>query len=34
MYDIIAKVNVISEEELQEITISKIRKIEGIESTD
>ena|SRR5689334_6444182 len=33
MYDIIAKVNVISEEELQEITISKIRKIEGIKST-
>jgi DNA-binding Lrp family transcriptional regulator len=33
MYDIIAKVNVSSEEELQEITISKIRKIEGIKST-
>lgn len=33
MYDIIAKVNVNSEEELQEITISKIRKIEGIKST-
>ena len=33
MYDIIAKVNVSSEEELQDITISKIRKIEGIKST-
>jgi DNA-binding Lrp family transcriptional regulator len=32
-YDIIAKVNVSSEEELQDITISKIRKIEGIKST-
>ncbi|HEY6885386.1 MAG TPA: Lrp/AsnC family transcriptional regulator [Nitrososphaeraceae archaeon] len=32
-YDIIAKVNVNSEEELQEITISKIRKIPGIKST-
>jgi DNA-binding Lrp family transcriptional regulator len=33
MYDIIAKVNVSSEEELQDITISKVRKIEGIKST-
>ena len=33
MYDIIAKVNVSSEEEIQDITISKIRKIEGIKST-
>jgi DNA-binding Lrp family transcriptional regulator len=33
MYDIIAKVNVNSEKELQEIVISKIRKIEGIKST-
>jgi DNA-binding Lrp family transcriptional regulator len=32
-YDIIAKVNVSSKEELQDITISKIRKIEGIKST-
>ena len=33
MYDIIAKVNVSSEEELGDNTISKIRKIEGIKST-
>ena len=33
MYDIIAKVNVSSEEDLGDITISKIRKIEGIKST-
>jgi DNA-binding Lrp family transcriptional regulator len=32
-YDIIAKIDVNSEEELQEITISKIRKIQGIKST-
>jgi DNA-binding Lrp family transcriptional regulator len=32
-YDIIAKVNAVSEEELQEITISNIRKIKGIKST-
>ena len=33
MYDIIAKVNVNSEEELHDITISKIRKIQGVKST-
>lgn len=32
-YDVIAKVNVSSEEELQDIIISKIRKIEGVKST-
>ena len=32
-YDIIAKVNAGSEEELQEITMSNIRKIKGIKST-
>jgi DNA-binding Lrp family transcriptional regulator len=32
-FDIIAKVNTASEEELQEITISNIRKIKGIKST-
>jgi hypothetical protein len=30
MYDIIAKVNVISKEELQGIAISKVRKIKGM----
>jgi DNA-binding Lrp family transcriptional regulator len=33
MYDIIAKVDVNSEEELHDITISKIRKIQGVKST-
>ena len=32
-YDIIAKINANSEEELQEFTISNIRKIKGIKST-
>jgi DNA-binding Lrp family transcriptional regulator len=32
-YDIIAKINAGSEEELQEITMSNIRKIKGIKST-
>jgi DNA-binding Lrp family transcriptional regulator len=32
-YDIIAKVNAGSEEELQEITMLNIRKIKGIKST-
>jgi DNA-binding Lrp family transcriptional regulator len=32
-YDVIAKVNVSSEEELQDIVTSKIRKIEGVKST-
>jgi DNA-binding Lrp family transcriptional regulator len=32
-YDIIAKVDASSEEELQEITLSNIRKIKGIKST-
>ena len=32
-YDVIAKVNVSSEEELQNIVMSKIRKIEGVKST-
>ena len=32
MYDIIAKVNVFSKEELQGIAISKVRKIKGIKT--